>query len=79
MRQGRIVILHVFDDEKFFDSASDFFDSIPGIENLYYMYMPDNSSFKFIKKREKIDVITSYQEYISFFSAFLLMAYTFIV
>ena len=70
MRQGRIVILHVFDDEKFFDSASDFFDSIPGIENLYYMYMPDNSSFKFIKKREKIDVITSYQEYISFFSAF---------
>ena len=32
MRQGRIVILHVFDDEKFFDSASDFFDSIPGIE-----------------------------------------------
>ena len=57
MRQGRIVILHVFDDEKFFDSASDFFDSIPGIENLYYMYMPDNSSFKFIKKREKIELV----------------------
>ena len=69
MRQGKIVILHVFDDEKFFDSASDFFDSISGIENLYYMYMPDNMAFKFIKKNEKINIITSYQKYISFFSA----------
>ena len=64
MRQGKIVILHVFDDEKFFDSASDFFDSISGIENLYYMYMPDNMAFKFIKKNEKINIITSYQKYI---------------
>jgi hypothetical protein len=67
MRQGKIVILHVFDDEKFFDSASDFFDSISGIENLYYMYMPDNMAFKFIKKNEKINIITFLSEIYKFF------------
>ena len=67
MRQGKIVILHVFDDENFLIQQATFFDSISGIENLYYMYMPDNMAFKFIKKNEKINIITSYQKYISFF------------
>ena len=67
MRQGKIVILHVFNDEKFFDIASVFFDSIRGIENLYYMYIPDNSLFKFIKRSESVKVITSYQKYIGLF------------
>ncbi len=49
----------------------------PELKNLYYMYMPDNMAFKFIKKNEKINIITSYQKYISFFRLLLLMVYTF--
>lgn len=58
-----IVILHVFKDEKFFDRVSDFFDSLQSVRNLYYFYNKNNTNFKYIKKKEKIKVITSFKEY----------------
>lgn len=31
----KVVILHVFTDDKFFDSVSSFFDSLKNVENVY--------------------------------------------
>lgn len=60
----KIVILHIFTDEKFFDSVSDFFDSLKNIENLYYYYTPDiNYSFKYIRSKNKIKIISCFNEY----------------
>ena len=65
-----IVILHIFTDEKFFDGASDFFDSLSGVKNLYYFYTSDeNYSFRYINKKEKVCICTSYEEYINLLSS----------
>lgn len=65
----KIQILHVFPDDKFFDSVSDFFDTLNGVENLYYYYTPvKNYSFCYIKNFEKIKIFNSNIEYIKSFS-----------
>lgn len=37
----KVVILHVFTDDKFFDSVSSFFDSLKNVENVYVFYSKD--------------------------------------
>lgn len=65
-----IVILHVFRDEKFFDSVADFFDSLKGVRNIYALYSYTKSiSFKYIKNIERVDVYTDYKQYVSLFSS----------
>lgn len=65
-----ITILHVFLDEKFFDPASDNFDRLEGVNNLYYLYSPDQDyQFRLIKKTEKVIVIHDFEEYKKLFSS----------
>lgn len=65
----KIVVLHVFTDDKFFDGASDFFDSLRNVENLYYFYTSDiKYQFKYIRQTKKIQVFNNYDEYVGFFS-----------
>ena len=60
----KIVILHIFSDEKFFDGVSVFFDSLKNVENLYYYYTPDkNISFKYIHLKNKVKIINNFHEY----------------
>ena len=59
-----IKILHIFLDEKFFDSISTFFDSLQNVENYYYFYCKDKSPFKYIKKTDKIRILYDEKEYI---------------
>lgn len=64
-----IVILHVFDDEKFFDGVSNFFDALNNVHNKYYFYSPDkNYQFKYIKSVDKITIINDYRKYCNLFS-----------
>lgn len=66
----KIVILHIFHDEKFFDHVSDFFDSLKNVENLYYYYTPHkNTSFKYIRSSNKIKIIDNFSEYIQILSS----------
>ena len=65
----KIVILHVFDDEKFFDSTSKFFDALDNVHNRYCFYTPNkNYQFKHIKLSHKIEVFNDYKEYTKLFS-----------
>lgn len=60
----KIVILHVFTDEKFFDGVSAFFNSLNNVTNLYYYYTRDkNVSFKYIKGKDKIKLISLFSDY----------------
>ena len=59
-----IAILHIFLDEKFFDSVSNFFDTLENIENYYYYYNKGNIPFKYIKQTDKIKFFYSEKEYI---------------
>lgn len=64
-----VVILHVFSDDKFFDKASFFFDSLKNVTNLYYYYDKDDCyRFKYIKNAQKIKIFSNYKEYVSYFS-----------
>lgn len=60
----KIVILHIFTDEKFFDRVSLFFDSLSNVKNLYYYYIGDkNIPFKYIKCKDKVKLISSFRDY----------------
>lgn len=64
-----IAILHVFLDDKFFDRASAFFDSLKSVKNLYHFYSKSgNFNFSYIKDTHKIREFSSYKEYVSYFS-----------
>lgn len=64
-----ITILHVFPDQKFFDSTSYLYDGLKNVHNLYYLYTSDtNYHFKLIKKTEKVTLIHDYKEYLKLFS-----------
>lgn len=57
-------ILHVFNDEKFFDGVSSFFNSLKDVENLYYYYSKEPiKSFKYIKHKERVKIVSSFNEY----------------
>ncbi len=64
----KIIILHIFHDDKFFDSVSDFFDSLSNTENKYIYYSKSDFQFKYIRKIEKITIVSEYHEYIKWFS-----------
>ena len=55
-------ILHFFTDEKFFDGISNFFDTLEGVENLYY-HLNEKKTFHYIKNKEKIKVFASTRSY----------------
>ncbi|WP_129594601.1 TDP-N-acetylfucosamine:lipid II N-acetylfucosaminyltransferase [Seramator thermalis] len=62
-------ILHIFPDDKFFDSVSDTFDEIDMIHNTYLFYISDISyKFKYIKKTYKLKIVHDRKEYLNFFS-----------
>ena len=64
-----ITILHVFPDEKFFDSSYYAFESLKGVKNLFYLYQSQNDyKFKFIKNTDKVTIYNNKQEYIKLFS-----------
>ena len=51
----KIVILHIFPDEKFFEEVADFYDSLPNIDNRYYFFNSDsNYVFKYIKNANRV-------------------------
>lgn len=65
-----ITILHYFTDDKFFDSASEFFDSLEGVNNIYCFYTKKkNYCFHHIHYTDKILLINNKQEYYSMFSS----------
>lgn len=65
----KIVILHVFDDEKFFDGVSNFFDALDNVHNRYCFYTPvKNYQFKYIKQSHKVEIFNNYKKYINLFS-----------
>lgn len=59
-------ILHIFPDDKFFDSVSTFFDLIPNIRNEYVYLCSKDYQFKYIKLISKIKCIYEYEEYTNF-------------
>lgn len=65
-----LTILHVFPDEKFFDTSSNAYDRLKGVKNLYCLYTPDKDyQFKLIKQTEKVVIINDKQEYLNLFSS----------
>lgn len=61
---NNIKILHIFEDEKFFDSTSLFFDRMDDVENLYAYYSySGSSSFRYIKSKDKIKMVYDRKEY----------------
>lgn len=65
----KIVILHVFDDEKFFDGVSKFFDALDNVHNRYCFYTSrKNYQFKHIKLSHKVEIFNNYKEYTNLFS-----------
>lgn len=62
-----IKVLHIFPDDKFFDSVSEYFDSFSKLENYYVFYTKQkNYTFKYIKQFQKILVINKWAEYIEY-------------
>lgn len=64
----RVNIVHMFEDEKFFDSVSEFFDSLSGVNNRYYYYKSKHDSFTYIKQSSKITIFKSEKEYLKAFT-----------
>lgn len=64
-----ITILHVFPDDKFFDSVSNFFNALPNINNLFCYYSKNNKPFKYIKKENIIKKYTDWNEYTLLFKS----------
>lgn len=59
-----MIVLHVFSDDKFFDNVSDFFDTIPCLENRYVYYTPNKEyKFLFIKNIHKLKVVNNINAY----------------
>lgn len=68
-KNRKFTFLHVFDDDKFFDAVSTYFDALKNVKNLYYFYSPDQSfTFQKIKNSEKITVFHDFKEYVRWFS-----------
>lgn len=68
MRNNKIVILHVFVDGVIFSNVADNYDSIEGVDNLYYIYLPKKDfKLRFIKD-ERVKIIYNFNEYVSYFS-----------
>lgn len=62
-----IKILHIFPDDKFFDSVSEYFDSFSKLENYYVFYTKQkNYTFKYIKKTKKILIVNKWKDYIKY-------------
>lgn len=62
-------ILHVFDDDKFFDLTCIYYESLENVNNLFYYYTPQKSyRFKKIKSSGKICVFNNWKDYVSLFS-----------
>lgn len=70
MAKERIItFLHVFDDEKFFDEVSAYFDGLSILKNIYIYYTSEkNYRFKYIKNVEKVKIVNDFKEYTSYFS-----------
>lgn len=68
MKDGKIVILHVFQDGLIFSGPADNYDAVPGVVNLYYFYTPI-VGYKFQNIKDKrVKLIHDYEKYISLFS-----------
>lgn len=64
----KVVILHVFTDDKFFDSVSSFFDSLKNVENVYVFYSKDlNYIIQYINGISKIVLISDINKYKEYF------------
>lgn len=61
-----IKILHIFPDDKFFDSVSSFFDSMNNIQNIYIYYSQSDNDFKYIKNSSKITRFYKRSDYTHF-------------
>ena len=59
-----IKILHIFQDEKFFESTSLFFEKLGGVSNTYAYYTPSRDyKFKYIKSVDKLKIVYDLNEY----------------
>ena len=58
--QKKIIIFHVFPDDKFFDGTAKFFDNLANVENRYvFLSKEKNYQFKLIKKTDRIKIVNS--------------------
>ena len=68
MKDGNIVILHVFIDGMNVVNTADVYDSLPNVLNLYYFYAPQKN-FKLTKINDhRVKIIKDFNEYIRNFS-----------
>lgn len=59
-----IKILHIFQDEKFFESTSLFFDRLGGVSNIYPYYSTSRDyKFNYIKSVDKLTIVYDLNEY----------------
>ena len=58
-------ILHIFSDEKFFDSTSLFFDSLSNVNNIYAYYLRQKDyKFKYINRVDRLLIIKNLFDYL---------------
>lgn len=58
--QKKIIILHIFPDDKFFDSTADFYDNLANVENRYVFFSKEKKyQFKLIKKSDRIKIVNN--------------------
>lgn len=68
MKDGNIVILHVFIDGMNVSNMANNYDSLPNVENLYYFYAPQEK-FKLTKINDhRVKIIHDINEYVGYFS-----------
>lgn len=68
MKDGKIVLLHVFQDGLIFSGPADNYDAVPGVMNLYYFYTPIvGYEFQNIKDK-RVRLVHDFDKYISLFS-----------
>lgn len=64
-----INILHVFEDEKFFDSVAECFELLEGVNNRFVYFNEDESyKFRFIKNTSRLKITSDRNEYLSVLS-----------
>lgn len=66
---NKIKVLHVFEDEKFFDNVSSFFNSIQILENIYAICLDKKYTLKFIKNIDLLTIYYSFSDYSKLFSS----------